>query len=106
VPPTGVCRRVLTGLPLRHLSPPTFKTSLASNSKRARARTASSPTHRIPWIAVGTSSSNGRPRGCNRARLVVALVSRGAAETAAWPRMRKRGGRVQPEPVRGLFVGG
>jgi hypothetical protein len=28
------------------------------------------------------------------------------AETAAWPRMRKRGGRVQPEPVRGLFVGG
>jgi hypothetical protein len=36
----------------------------------------------------------------------IALVSRGATETAARPRMRKRGGRVQPEPVRGLFVGG
>src|SRR5664279_152813 len=47
----------LTDLPLRHLSPPPFKTSLASNSKRARTRTASSPTHRIPWITVGTSSS-------------------------------------------------
>src|SRR5664279_2657845 len=112
----------LTDLPLHHLSPPPFKTSLASNSKRARTRTASSPTHRIPWITVGTSS-NGRPRGCNRptpfdaedrppsppgprrpAHAIVALVSRGAAETAAWPRMRKRGGRVQPEPVRGLFV--
>jgi hypothetical protein len=36
----------------------------------------------------------------------IALASGGAAETAAWPQMRKRGGRVQPEPVRGLFVGG
>src|SRR5437660_510223 len=31
-----------------HLSPPPFKTCLASNGSRARTRIASSPTHRIP----------------------------------------------------------
>ena len=40
----------------------------ASSSTRALTRTASSPTHRIPWVTVGTSSSNGRPRGRQSAR--------------------------------------
>ena len=82
----------LTDLPLRHLSPPPFKTSLASNSKRARTRTASSPTHRIPWITVGTSSSNGRPRGCNRARLVLRRSTRRTGHL----RRRARAGLLMP----------
>ena len=34
-------------------------------SPGTRQRAASSPTHRIPWDTVGTSYSNGRPRGRN-----------------------------------------
>ena len=34
----------------------------------AVTRAAPSPTHRIPWITVGTSYSNGRPRGLQSAR--------------------------------------
>jgi hypothetical protein len=55
-------------------------------------------------LRFGCESDLGAVEDCRRSS--IALVSRGAAETAAWPRMRKRGGRVQPEPVRGLFVGG
>lgn len=119
----------LTDLPLRHLSPPPSKhpwRQIANEPEHAQR-----PARPIAYRGSRSvpSLQNGRPRGCNRARLVlrrfdaedrppsppgprrpahaiVALVSRGAAETAAWPRMRKRGGRVQPEPVRGLFVGG
>src|SRR5205814_7374679 len=44
-------------------SPPACQASPARSSTRALTRAASSPTHRIPWVTVGTSSSNGRPRG-------------------------------------------
>jgi hypothetical protein len=52
-------------------------------------------------LTVHRAQRSGRP-----AHAIVALVSRGATGTAAWPRMRRRGGRVQPAPVGGLLVGG
>src|ERR1700683_4579952 len=73
--------RHLTGLAIQPLSrdlrpmliqthhdrhrPTPFRASLTSRTRRALTRAASSPTHRIPWDTVGTSYSNGRPRGCN-----------------------------------------
>jgi hypothetical protein len=71
----------------------------------ADARTSASAEGKFtPAYAPQCGSLRGGSRQCSCSS--IALVSRGAAETAAWPRMRKRGGRVQPEPVRGLFVGG
>src|ERR1019366_6037731 len=52
-----------------HPPPLPFTASLISGTRRALTRAASSPTHRIPWITVGTSSSMAGRAAAIRARL-------------------------------------
>jgi hypothetical protein len=65
----------------RHSPTPFPSHSAVSSTTTALTRTASSPTHRVPWDTVGTSYSNGRLGGLQPREPSTYAVRRGGPAT-------------------------